>query len=138
MWATANWPPAEHVPPNLMAFPVPNHHITWTLAPLGTLGVALLYICVFRPVWLSSLRFSNVGDGELAARRARPPQLDGLPGAEPSYNLDPGTVGYPRSCAAIYLCVSARVAGKLAVLQCGRRRIGPSKHHATRTLMPFP
>src|SRR6188472_1545813 len=99
--ATANWPPAEHVPPNLMAFPVPKTHVSWILAPLGTLGVALLFSYVFWHMWLSCLWFSNSGDGELAARRARPPQLDGLPGAKNSCILDPCTVGHPRSCAAV-------------------------------------
>src|SRR6478672_7280980 len=77
---TANWPPAEHVYPNLMAFPVDLNHNTWTLAPLGTLGVALLLSYVLRHVWLSRYGCSNSSDGELAPCRARLPQLDGLPG----------------------------------------------------------
>src|SRR6478672_3030105 len=102
-----------------MAFPVQYKHITWTLAPLGTLGVALLFTCVIRGVRLLIKWFLDLGDGEWAARRARPSQLDGLPGTIQSYNLDPGTVGYPRSCAAIHLCHSGREAVDKVVLRFG-------------------
>src|SRR6478672_11629634 len=53
VWSRANGSPAEDVYLSRMLFRVQYNRKTWTLAPLGVLGVALLSIYVLRHAWLS-------------------------------------------------------------------------------------